>query len=205
MTKPLPHDLPGNIGITIAPGRNKGVWKRDLVQDLTRIRDEYNTDILVTLLENRDLRDIKATDLFSQVEALGMESIHFPMRDKWIPADIVPFQDLVVQVVDKVRQGKNVVVHCNGGKGRSGLLVTCCLIYLGIPFGESIERVREARHGTIRNPIQLMYAHHFKRLLWKQWKQSKASVRPSEMGLTHFADSPSKQSETDIEGYMTKK
>jgi protein-tyrosine phosphatase len=55
-----------------------------------------------------------------------------------------------------------VVVHCNGGKGRTGLTVVSCMLTLGThTVRQAIKATRAARKGTITNPFQIAYAHLF--------------------------------------------
>ena len=59
---------PSRLGMTFAPGKKRdsswsGVWDRDLRQDLRRLRDTYRTDVLVSLIEDQELRDVQITDL----------------------------------------------------------------------------------------------------------------------------------------------
>ncbi len=51
--------------------------------------------------------------------------------------------------------------HCNGGKGRSGMVVVSVLVALGMKPGDAIDLVRAARPGTIRNPAQVFYVKLF--------------------------------------------
>ena len=59
---------------------------------------------------------------------------------------------------------KVVLVHCFGGKGRTGLLVVAILLAAGATLPEAVFAIRKSRKGTIMNPLQLLYlqwvAHH---------------------------------------------
>ena len=59
------------IGMSIAPGRKKGVYYRDLRKDLLQIRDNYKIDVIITLLQDSDMKNIQISDLPSQAESLG--------------------------------------------------------------------------------------------------------------------------------------
>jgi protein-tyrosine phosphatase len=154
-----------NLCMSIAPGRKKGRWNRDLMTDLQHIRHNLQVDVIVTLLENTDITDLKIESLFESITTLGMESVHHPIRDKWIPSSMVRFKDTVDEVVKKIREGKRVLVHCNGGKGRTATFVVCCLLTLGYSIDESIRMTRETRSGTLRNPFQIFYVHRYNSML----------------------------------------
>lgn len=53
-----------------------------------------------------------------------------------------------------MKEGKNVVVVCKGGLGRSGTFAAACLMYGGVSAKEAIKIVRTARNDTINSPIQ---------------------------------------------------
>ena len=60
------------------------------------------------------------------------------IRDKWIPGCCVVYIKLITEVVNCLRNGDRVVVHCYGGKGRSGTLV--CAILMALHQGNPTER-----------------------------------------------------------------
>jgi len=163
----------GRIGICMAPGRSKKAkiheWRRDLGVDLDRIRNEFNCDVFVSLVRHSELIEIDIPNLFDEVEKRGMESIHFPITDKWIPHSMPKLVSLVEVIISKLKESKTVIVHCNGGKGRSGTIVVATLVGLGKKVDSAIKVVRKTRSGTIKNPVQISYLRSFQ----KAWKRRK--------------------------------
>lgn len=164
----VPHEVDflhvgaGKLGMCISPGRKKGRWDRSLNADLERIQSTYRSDVIVTLLTEQDIQDIQVPALLDSIRSRGIASIHFPIRDKFIPSDIERFTQLIHTIVQMLHRGKTVVVHCNGGKGRTGLVVVATLIaYHGYTVAQAMETVRASRAGTLYNPLQILYAHQF--------------------------------------------
>ena len=61
-------------------------------------------------------------------------------------------RDVVQEVIDELRGGRGVVVHCAGGTGRTGTVIACTLAALGIPEAEVLKymtTVNKAR-GKVR-------------------------------------------------------
>jgi len=87
---------------------------------------------------------------------------------------------LVETIITRLRQGKTVVAHCNGGKGRSGTVVVAALIGLGRKVEHSIDIVRRSRSGTIRNPLQIAYVKKFKTVWRKRHKEKMATAQPAD-------------------------
>eukprot|EP01128_Nolandella_sp_AFSM9_P006525 TRINITY_DN3380_c0_g1_i1.p2 TRINITY_DN3380_c0_g1~~TRINITY_DN3380_c0_g1_i1.p2 ORF type:complete len:384 (+),score=115.86 TRINITY_DN3380_c0_g1_i1:1324-2475(+) len=122
------------------------------------------------------MRDIHTPNLFEEVEALGMESIHFPIKDKWIPNSMDGLIHLVETIIARLRKGLFVVIHCNGGKGRSGTVLVATLVGLGRGVQQAIDVVRQTRSGTIRNPLQIVYVKRFKSA-WSKYQAHRREDR----------------------------
>jgi hypothetical protein len=148
---PAAHGLAGRIGLTIAPGKRDhfGLWDRDLELDLGRLRDHYRASVLVTLIEQHELRLLRIPTLCARARAHGLDSEWFPFEDGDVPSDEAALDALADRILEAVRAGRTVVIHCRGGLGRSGLVAASCLIALGHASADAIQVVRVAREGAI--------------------------------------------------------
>ena len=89
---PESHGLPGRLGLTVAPGK----WRPgldsasdDLLRDdLLRLRDFHGASVLVTLLEDFEMRMLAIPELLETARELGLRSIWFPIPDVSIPSDL---------------------------------------------------------------------------------------------------------------------
>jgi protein-tyrosine phosphatase len=74
-----------------------------------------------------------------------MEYISLPIPDRQAP----PSQSAVATTLEEINAdlsaGKNVVIHCRQGIGRSGLVGACLLITKGVSAGSAVDSVSAAR------------------------------------------------------------
>jgi hypothetical protein len=119
----------------MCPGRKKRkkrhVWARDQYKDLDRLQQVYSCDVLVTLVREQELRDLRIEDLFDEVKKRGMQSLYvphhqacslstwlssqracscyviryLPIKDKWIPKSTHRLIDLVEKILSCLRKG----------------------------------------------------------------------------------------------------
>lgn len=160
----LPDDeavTPGRLGMTFAPGMWAGSvggrWERDLAADVRALEEEYETDVLVSLMEDHEYRGYRIPELLERDSIEGIEILRFAIEDMGVPreAESEGFETFVEDVVQRLEQGQNVVVHCRGGLGRTGTLAACVLVALSRHTAdEAIAAVRETRKGTVQTREQ---------------------------------------------------
>ena len=162
----LPHEalpLPGRLGLTRAPGRwaegrgeDASLW---LGEDLERLVRTYQAKVLVTLIQKHELDELG--DLEAAARRAGLEWLHFPIVDVWIPDDMAATRALVARMLAALEQGKDVVVHCWGGLGRAGTIAACCLAARGTSPRKAIEHVRAVRPGAVQTYEQERFVSEF--------------------------------------------
>jgi hypothetical protein len=55
---------------------------------------------------------------------------HTQLRDKWFPSSVAAELQLVAELTWLLRDGHSVVIHCYGGKGRTGTVAAALLLSL---------------------------------------------------------------------------
>ncbi len=162
---PEAHNLPGRLGLTIAPGK----WRPGLSSasdslvrdDLLHLRDVYGAKVLVTLLEAFEMRKLGIPELLPTARRLGLQTLWLPIPDVTAPTDLEGTTKLVEGIIKAMSEGETVVIHCRGGLGRSGTIAACCLVACGRAPEEAIELVRMARPGAVEVHDQEAFVGRF--------------------------------------------
>lgn len=104
------------------------------------------------------MRVVHIIDLTTPVEKYHLPSYcardfnmlytNFPIRDNFIPEDMERFNEFLVWLsvmIESMKENESVYIHCKGGHGRSGLVVSCllCMMYDKSPL-ESVQEVSQS-------------------------------------------------------------
>ena len=154
-----PNDVKGKIFLTCFPGRNgeKISFEENIfIKELNNFSSQ-NSSTIVTLVEDKEIANLCDKKFFvRKIYLHNLKWIHIPIvdlkapnhkfMDKWQTTKVLLKNDLI--------EGKNIVLHCMGGKGRSGTIAAILLIEFGEKHKEAIEIVREKRKGAIETKEQ---------------------------------------------------
>jgi len=138
---------------------------------------------------NMTNKNIYNMDIYSMhIKRANIEHIIYPIRDRFIPKSISDYiQFIFCIIINANRFNRNrILVHCMGGMGRTGMTIVCLELayeyimkntnkqkfiesFCHYPFllinscrvCQAIGNVRQARPGTIYNPLQIMFVHEF--------------------------------------------
>lgn len=150
----------GAVGITLCPGKWQrgsisGTWQRDLATDIDALQ-HWGAAAIVTLMPQDELQAVQADGIGAACEARGMEWHHLPIQDVDIPDATFETAWLYtgLRLREHLRAGRNVLLHCRGGLGRSGTIAARLLVELGWDAHAAIRAVRAHRPGAIETRAQ---------------------------------------------------
>lgn len=145
----LPARGAGRVGLTAAPGNHatRSPHEDDLARDLGRLRadEPISADVLVSLVEPAEYARLGIPGYHEEVRRRGFELLELPIRDGGVPASMSDLGELVAQIDARLRAGQNVVIHCAGGLGRSGVVAGCLLVRQGATAAEAVAALRACR------------------------------------------------------------
>ena len=134
-------DGPWRGKLALAARPRGGDWLRDDITNWKRA----GVDIVLSLLTPEEQRDLDLQDEAGQAKSHGMEFDSFPIPDREIPKSEARLAEALEEITRRLSEGKNVVVHCRQGIGRSGLVAACLLVKKGMSPGAAVELVSAAR------------------------------------------------------------
>ena len=155
----------GALGLTFLPGKRylgyySGPHWRDLDSDAASLRQQ-GIDVLVLLVEDKELRRCQVVDISSVLPAHGVELVRFPIVDPELPRDAAAYGRLMSDLVQRIRGGAGVAIACRGGLDRTGMTAGCLLREAGLGPDEAIDRVHAARDHTLTLPHQARYVRRW--------------------------------------------
>ena len=92
-----------------------------------------------------------------------MEWFHLSIQDMTAPDESFGgvWAEIASRILQMIKQGDDVLVHCRGGLGRSGTIAALLLIEFGVPNDQAIIKVRHARPGAIDIAEQEEYVRRY--------------------------------------------
>lgn len=157
----------GLIGMCCCPGRlefySVGVRARDLDKDLTVIT-AWRPSAVISLIEEQELSLLGVPQLPERYKALPFDWHHCPITDLGAPGPRFEavFGEIQPRLLERLRSGERILLHCAAGLGRAGTIAARLLVRLGEQPDRAIARVRTARPGAIESTGQETYLRSLK-------------------------------------------
>jgi protein-tyrosine phosphatase len=140
----LPFSFPGDVYRSAMPYSSYDP-RGDLVQEYKR------KDVALVVMLTSDQESLRVTgyDLRSKYETDGFEVLYLPIPDFSVP-EIEELDKAVTDVLNHVRKGDSVAIHCHAGIGRTGMFLACLAKRgMGYSSDEALRWVREFIPGAV--------------------------------------------------------
>ena len=130
---------PGRLALAARP--RGGDWLED---KLGRWKRE-GVDAVVSLLTSEEELEFKLEHEGPGAKAQGMTFLSLPIRDRKVPDSEGRLNSALQRMDAALSAGKNVLVHCGRGIGRTGLVAACLLVNKGLNVDAAIDMLSAAR------------------------------------------------------------
>lgn len=160
---PLTHNLNQKIGISHCPGKLSGKIgsSMQLHSDLKSLKKQ-GVYCIVTLVDDSEIVDLGIKNFTDSISKFNFRHYCEIIKDRSIPS--VDQSDNIKALLKNIRNQisleKNVLVHCNAGLGRSGLIAALLVKTMGT-FPDSISHIRRYRPGAIETKEQEDFINMF--------------------------------------------
>ena len=164
-----PKGVKGKIFLTCFPGRNGqkiSFEERVFLEELNNFYSQ-NSSTIVTLVEDKEIEKLCDKKFFvRKIYSHNLKWIHIPIVDLKAPDHkfMDKWQITKVLLKNDLMEGKNIILHCMGGKGRSGTIAAFLLIEFGENHKQAIDIVREKRKGAIETKEQEDFIASYKNI-----------------------------------------
>src|SRR5579864_3573956 len=135
----LDEGWPGKLAL--APRPRGGDWLGDEVTGWKRA----GISKVLSLLEPEEERDLDLRGESDEVRRQGLEFASLPVPDRKVPQSEAKLVGALEELDRALSNGRNVLVHCRQGVGRTGLVAACLLVRKGMSPGAAIEKITAAR------------------------------------------------------------
>jgi protein-tyrosine phosphatase len=139
---------PGKVALSARP--RGGDWLKDEIVHWKRA----GINSVLSLLTPEEERDLDLREEAAEIRRLGLEYSSFPIPDRQVPQSQVKLGGELEKLNKALSAGRNVLVHCRQGVGRTGLVAACLLIKNGMSPGSAVDVVSAARGIAIPETVE---------------------------------------------------
>jgi protein-tyrosine phosphatase len=133
----LPDGIDGRLFLHSMPGR------REDLEEARRCIAEQNIERIVSLAPLDEIQ-VKSPSYADAITSGTMRVDLLPVEDYGVPDDRDAFLADARSVAVDLKAGKNVLVHCGAGIGRTGTFACCVLLQFGIALDKALQDVKAA-------------------------------------------------------------
>jgi protein-tyrosine phosphatase len=142
--KPTIYRIPKKIGngyLAIMPRPRAGEWLNDELKGW----HTSGIDVIVSLLTLTETVNLDLQDEAKICQEQQIEYISYPIDDRRTPASSAATLELIKRILEKLKQGKGVAIHCRMGIGRSALIAACVVVSQGLEVKAAFDLIGKAR------------------------------------------------------------
>jgi len=130
---------PGKLALSARP--RGAEWLEDEIKSWQRA----GIDTVFSLLMPEEAADLEIAGEAQEAQGRGMRFLSFPIPDRQVPESENRLTEALALLEAELAAGRNVVLHCRQGIGRTGLVAACLFVTKGLDVGTAINQLSAAR------------------------------------------------------------
>jgi len=134
---------PGRLALASRP--RGGDWLEDEIADWRR----EGVNKVFSLLTSDEEQYLGLSTEATQAKAQGMQFVSFPIPDREVPRSEAKVTLALEKLDADLSAGRNIVVHCRQGIGRTGLMAACLLVMKGLSPDGAVKTLAIARGAPV--------------------------------------------------------
>jgi len=139
---------PGKLAV--GPRPRGGDWLEDEVANW----QGAGVNEVVSLLTAEEEVSLDLSKEKSLVTGHGMNFVSFPIPDRQVPRSQHELAIALERVNTALSSGKNVLIHCRQGIGRTGLVAACLLVTRGFNPSAAVDIISAARGIAVPETLE---------------------------------------------------
>ena len=139
---------PGRLALAARP--RGGDWLSD---EMTAWR-QAGIDTVLSLLTPDEEKDLDLKREAEEAKARGMKFVSLPILDRQVPNSESELSAALDRLDADLSTGKNTVIHCRQGIGRTGLVAACLLVTKGLTPEAAVKTLSAAREAQVPETIE---------------------------------------------------
>lgn len=143
-------DGPWQGRLALASRPRGGDWLED---EMTAWR-QAGIDSVLSLLTPEEEQDLDLKREAHEAKARGMKFNSLPIPDRHVPNSESEVSAALDRLDADLSVGKNVVIHCRQGIGRTGLVAACLLVSKGLTPETAVGTLSAARGNPVPETVE---------------------------------------------------
>jgi protein-tyrosine phosphatase len=149
-----------------------GSWDRDINLDVATIKS-WGADAIISLLEDFDYEELQVPELPAVYQREFKIWHNLPIQDKNAPDQdwLKNWLSVREQIRTQLNNGEKIMIHCEGGFGRTGTVAAMILMDFGYSVTDAIIECRKARELSVETSVQERFLMDYSQLRQSDTKQ----------------------------------
>src|SRR5262249_50816453 len=136
----------------------------DWLEDEVAAWGREGIKVVLSLLTEEEVAELKLEDEAGLCQRQGIEFLSFPIADRDVPESPKAVRELIERLVELLREGKNIAVHCRQGVGRASLIAASLLVTRGEGVDKVFQALTQIRKCAVpETPEQRQWVEEFAR------------------------------------------